>query len=45
MNTASARKNRRPFARVIDSVSAFVAECNYAQTRLTWYPRKTSARF
>jgi hypothetical protein len=44
MNTASAHENRRPFARVIDAVSAFVAECNYAQTRLTWYPPKTPER-
>lgn len=44
MNTASAHENRRPFARVIDTVSAFFAECNYAQTRLTWYQPKTPAR-
>ena len=34
MNTAPAQKNRRPFARVIDTVAAFVAECNYASDRM-----------
>jgi hypothetical protein len=35
MNTASAQKNRRPFARIIDTIAAFVAECNYASARMT----------
>lgn len=34
MNTTSAHQDRRLFARVIDTVAAFVAECNYASTRL-----------
>jgi len=34
MTTASAQKNRRPFATAIDAVAAFVAECDYASTRL-----------
>jgi hypothetical protein len=44
MNTASTHQNRRPFARVIDAVTAFFGECSYAQTRLAWYPPKTAAR-
>jgi hypothetical protein len=44
MNTASARKNRRPFASVIDAVGAFFAECNYAQSRMNSL-RNTPARF
>ena len=44
MTTPSARKNRHPFARVIDAVAAFIAECNYAQTRLA-SARNTPARF
>ena len=44
MNTASVHTRRRPFASVIDAVAAFVAECNYAQTRLT-SPRNTPERF
>jgi hypothetical protein len=44
MNTASAHKSRRSFASVIDSVAAVVAECNYAQTRVTSL-RNTPARF
>jgi hypothetical protein len=34
MNTAPAQKNRRLFARVIDAIAAFVAECNYASARM-----------
>lgn len=34
MNTVSAHDRRRPFAKVIDTVAAFVAECNYASARL-----------
>ena len=34
MNTASAHETRRPFARVVDALAAFVAECDYASTRL-----------
>jgi len=44
MNTTSARQNRRPFALVTDAVAAVVAECNYAQTRMTSL-RNTPARF
>jgi hypothetical protein len=44
MNNASAHTRRRPFASVIDAVAAFVAECNYAQTRLTSL-QDTPARF
>ena len=44
MNTASTHKNRRPFALAIDAVTAIVAECNYAQTRVTSL-RNTPARF
>ena len=44
MNTVSTHTRRRPFAPVIDAVAAFVAECNYAQTRLTSV-RNTPARF
>ena len=44
MNTASAHTHRRRFASVIDAIAAFVAECNYAQTRLTSL-RDTPARF
>lgn len=44
MNTVSARNRRRPFAPVIDWFAAFVAECNYAQTRLTSL-RNAPARF
>ena len=34
MTTASAQKNRRPFARAIDAVAAFVAESNYVSARM-----------
>ena len=44
MNTATTHTRRRPFARIIDAVAAFVAECNYAQTRLTSL-QNTPARF
>jgi len=44
MNIASAHKARRSFAQVIESIAAIVAECNYAQTRLTSL-RNTPARF
>ena len=44
MNTASAHKNRRPFARIIGFIPAFVADCNYASARLTGL-RNTPARF
>jgi hypothetical protein len=44
MNTASARKNRHPFASVSGAVGAFVAECNYAQARMNSL-RNTPARF
>ena len=44
MNTAASHKNRHSFASVIDAVAAVVAECNYAQTRLTSL-RNTPARF
>jgi hypothetical protein len=44
MNTASAHDRRRPFAQVIDAVAAIVAECNYAQARLT-SSRNTPTRF
>ena len=44
MNTASARRNRHPFALVADKVAAFVAECNYAQSRMNSL-RNTPARF
>lgn len=44
MNTVSARNRRRPFAPVIDTVAAIVAECNHAQARLT-SSRNTPARF
>jgi hypothetical protein len=44
MNTATSHTRRRPFARIIDAVANFFAECNYANTRLI-SPQDTPARF
>jgi hypothetical protein len=44
MNTTTTNTRRRPFARIIDTVTAFVAECNYANARLI-SPQDTPARF
>lgn len=44
MNRNVTQDVQGPLARIRQRVAAFVAECNYAQTRLT-SPRNTPARY